>query len=344
MKSRVGKLPAQFVFLMTTLSVYAQSSSKAPTNFSHDEIVFAMTSFFDFGPPFDYYTLYRLTAASGGTDVEKIAVTPPASSCTLPTTEVSHAHIQEKLSKLFDDKDPCRISEKASRREAKRCKHCLTFSGIHASVQLSCGEKTRVIRYEVLDRDLFDTHPKTPNATLHTTDLIGKLDSALGGGNLDRPVFTIDEPSKHQADIPKDAAIEGLARGAYDSLFSESISDLYKDSLQTPNLPLIQIASISTELPIEPALPKYPPIARAAHVGGSISMNLKVSPDGKVSDMSGVSGPLLLQGATIDAARSWQFASSPNEHTETVKIDFNLNCPSFLSSSPSAGSAAPSAH
>jgi TonB family protein len=51
----------------------------------------------------------------------------------------------------------------------------------------------------------------------------------------------------------------------------------------------------------------YPPIARAAHVGGQVGVSLTVSRDGIPTSAVAISGPAMLQGAALDAARKWRF-------------------------------------
>jgi hypothetical protein len=310
----------------------AQSPSSTQREFPHKEIVLAKSSFIDIGPPFDFYSIYLLTSSVTGTDVEKIAITPPASSCLQPTTEVSHTHLQQTLGELFDGKDLCSIPEKALRREAKRCKNCLIFSGVHITAEVQCHGKPRLIRYEVLDRDMFDAHPGTPQGTSRTMKLMSTLDEAFGGGDLDRPIFS--SASGEAQGSPNSDSLKEVESGKYDSLFSESVSQLYRDSQLPQKRPLVAIESSSPSTPISPALPPYPPIARAAHVGGRVSLQLQVGSDGKVSDVKWISGPMMLQAVSVDTAQKWLFPNAAADQTQSVVLDFNINCPDITTTSP----------
>lgn len=53
--------------------------------------------------------------------------------------------------------------------------------------------------------------------------------------------------------------------------------------------------------------PTYPAIARAAGSEGTVVVALTIGPSGSVLDAHAVSGPPLLQPATIFAVRSWRY-------------------------------------
>lgn len=82
------------------------------------------------------------------------------------------------------------------------------------------------------------------------------------------------------------------------------------------------------EQPPEPVLktslmPIYPAIAAIAHIEGDVKASFVVDADGTVSSVEIVSGPPLLQRATLENIRSWKFApatvkSSANRSFDTV--------------------------
>ena len=75
----------------------------------------------------------------------------------------------------------------------KRCKKCLVFSGANIAMQVQCGSKTRVIRSDILDRDMFDPAANTPEHTSWTMKLLSQMDKAVGPGVMDRPIFSIPD-------------------------------------------------------------------------------------------------------------------------------------------------------
>jgi TonB family protein len=53
--------------------------------------------------------------------------------------------------------------------------------------------------------------------------------------------------------------------------------------------------------------PVYPPIAKAAHIQGTIVFDLRIGTKGTIESMKVVSGPPMLQQAAIDCLKQWTF-------------------------------------
>ena len=76
--------------------------------------------------------------------------------------------------------------------------------------------------------------------------------------------------------------------------------------------------------------PVYPPIAKAAHVGGTVVLHAIISMAGTFENLTAVSGPAMLLGAAIDAVRQWRYKpyllnGDPTEVDTTITVNFNLN-------------------
>jgi protein TonB len=76
--------------------------------------------------------------------------------------------------------------------------------------------------------------------------------------------------------------------------------------------------------------PVYPPIAKAAHVGGTVVLHAIISKTGSIESLTAVSGPDMLKGAALDAVRQWRYKpyllnGEPTEVDTTVTVNFNLN-------------------
>jgi hypothetical protein len=178
--------------------------------------------------------------------------------------------------------NPCTIPEKELRREVKRCKKCLVFSGADVTMQLECRGKLRSIRMDILDRDMFDARPNTPKSTSWSMELMGRLDKTLGGNVLDKPIFAVADPPKATPTASNLDILTDVSNGKYDTLFESRLdkpSVLLKASQKAVPTPSIVLLSSTPFPPIDPALPNYPPIARAAKVNGTVvvvSMLLRV--------------------------------------------------------------------
>jgi TonB family protein len=76
--------------------------------------------------------------------------------------------------------------------------------------------------------------------------------------------------------------------------------------------------------------PIYPAIAKAAHVSGSVILQLQIAADGTVSSVEILSGPGMLYQAAEDAVTQWTFKPfevdrRPTNVTTTITIPFGLN-------------------
>ncbi len=75
--------------------------------------------------------------------------------------------------------------------------------------------------------------------------------------------------------------------------------------------------------------PVYPPIAKAAHVQGTVVLDLRIGTTGKIESIDVVSGPPMLRQAAIDCVKQWTFhpfdrVGVPAIATGQVSIIFTL--------------------
>jgi len=54
-------------------------------------------------------------------------------------------------------------------------------------------------------------------------------------------------------------------------------------------------------------MPQYPPIAKAAHIQGTVVLQAIISKEGTIEELQIVSGPPLLQQAALDAVKTWRY-------------------------------------
>lgn len=213
-------------------------------------------------------------------------------------------------------------------RELKRCKNCLVFSGADVAIEVECGSQTRVIRSDILDKDMFDHSANTPKHTPCTMQLWRRLDEAVGPGVMARPMFPMGEGDQL---LPQDAdptTLESLRSDKYDGLCRgapDKPSDLYHFVQVHPPTPAIRLVSST---PVEPnafVAPKYPLIAKLAHVEGSVSFTMLVDSTGSVRNLSFGGGPLLLPSAVKNTSSSWKLPETSVREVHAV-IEFSLNC------------------
>jgi hypothetical protein len=299
---------------------------------SPNQFVVGRHTFFDFGPPNDFYELFIVRPVAGGTSVERITLTPPGNICVAPAKlETASALLNGTPSELLGSTNPCTIPEKELRRELKRCKNCLVFSGVKVVMQVQCGTQTRLIRSDILDRDMFDPTTKTPDHTSWTIELLRRMDSAVGPGVIDtQRIFQFPEADKQTPRAADSGILPDLGAGKYDVLFQgapDKPSDLFNAS-QIPQ-PLSKVQLVSS-VPLQPEVfvqPLYPPLARMARIEGALSFKFVIDSGGDTTNLTFKSGHPLLRGSVTEAVKRWRFPKDSAGQEIDATIEFVLNCP-----------------
>ena len=319
MKNSIGLL----LLFAAAICSSAKDRRTAP---SPQQFEIGRQTFFDFGPPTDYYDIFLVRNTQNGSSVTKISVTPPAGACLKPTVTSRTGMLPEAVAELLQP-NPCAISEKELRRQPKRCKKCLVFSGAIVNLDVHCGESNRLIRSDILDRDWFAEKPDTPNQTRKTMQLLEKLEAVTGPGPLDRPVF--ETGSTQSGALRDEQTAQALLDGRFDPLFPgnpQKVSDLYRDSLKPQKSPEAVVVSVSPTDPSTMVPPSYPPIAKAAHIEGDVEVRFEVDESGQVVDPVSATGHPMLKSAAEQLVRVWRFPPGPRQHAKTT-ISYKLNCP-----------------
>ena len=75
--------------------------------------------------------------------------------------------------------------------------------------------------------------------------------------------------------------------------------------------------------------PEYPPMARQGKIMGTVLLDVIISKEGKVTDVTLTSGHPMLAPAAIDAVRQWQYRpylvmGRPVEMDTQVKVNFSI--------------------
>jgi protein TonB len=82
-------------------------------------------------------------------------------------------------------------------------------------------------------------------------------------------------------------------------------------------------------LAISQPSPIYPPIAKAAHVQGTVILHAMISKNGTIEDLKVISGPPMLTGSALDAVRRWRYKpyilnGDPTEVETTINVNFTF--------------------
>ena len=293
-----------------------------------EELAVGRHTFMDFGPPFDYYEIILVRPDASGLLIRRILLTPAGAACVQPATvEVSRAHISESISYVLENKNPCAISARRLRREQKRCKRCLVFSGANIAMQAKCGLNERIIRADILDRDMFDPRANTPENTAWTMRLLARLDEKLGPGVWEKPIFPTQSDELHGGNVDSEAVAD-IRSGRYDALFAKAphrMSALL-DEASTPTVPPTVVLVESTPFrPAEPLGLGYSPIARLARLEGRVSFKVKLDSAAKPAFID-LAGNPMLKGPVQAAIEKWQFPEEAANQEINGVVEFKLNC------------------
>jgi hypothetical protein len=246
------------------LACPALAQERGSTTEKPAQFVFGIHTFFDFGPPFDFYEILIVHSAENGASIERMTLTPAGDVCFSPAKyETATGSLTDTVPELLGKTDPCKIPEKELLRERKRCKKCMVFSGSKVAMQVQCGNQTRIIRSDILDRDMFDPAAQTPEHTSWTMQLLENLNKSLGPGVMDKPMFEITKAEEVLDKSSDPKILKLLETGKYDELFQgapDKPSDLYRAAQKRQPAPTVKLLN---SLPIAPEsfpLPEYPPL------------------------------------------------------------------------------------
>ena len=77
--------------------------------------------------------------------------------------------------------------------------------------------------------------------------------------------------------------------------------------LSVPSLGLGDKLTNIENLATKRVQPEYPPLAVKYHLEGTVRVNLKVSPEGKVVEAEFAKGHNIFRSVSLDAAKRWEF-------------------------------------
>jgi TonB family protein len=85
----------------------------------------------------------------------------------------------------------------------------------------------------------------------------------------------------------------------------------------------IESDSLAAEM-VSSVLPQYPPLARQARVQGVVALTARVGADGKVEEVTVITGHPLLVAAAKDAVMSWTYRPRAVPATARILINFHF--------------------
>jgi hypothetical protein len=90
------------VFIILVFGGIAWAKDRHPTAPTPDQFTIGRLTFFDFGPPFDYYEVLVARPIATGTSIERILLTPAGDACFHSAkVEMASAKLNESIEALF---------------------------------------------------------------------------------------------------------------------------------------------------------------------------------------------------------------------------------------------------
>jgi protein TonB len=88
-------------------------------------------------------------------------------------------------------------------------------------------------------------------------------------------------------------------------------------------------SGVAVGLLVQKTAPVYPPLAKAAHISGTVVVQATISKTGGVGNLRVVSGQPMLRQAALDAVKKWRFRpylldGQPVETDTTVSVSFAM--------------------
>jgi protein TonB len=93
--------------------------------------------------------------------------------------------------------------------------------------------------------------------------------------------------------------------------------------------PVAISSGIATGMLVQSTPPAYPPLAKTAHVAGTVELHATIATNGTIKDLRAVNGPVMLRQAAVDAVKNWRYQpyklnNQPVEVETTINIVFTL--------------------
>lgn len=296
------------------------------------EFAIGVHTYFDFGPPTDFYEIVVVHPVADGTSVERITLTPGTKCQLHAKEEFSSAVVNESVASLLQ-KNPCAISDKALRKELNhRAKKLGGFSGANMVIQVECGSQRRLLRSAVFDHDWFDEHPNTPENTRGIAILVGHLNEQLETRAMDKPA-TVSALLKntgeaHPDRVPSPSENE-IGAGTYDDLFpasDEKVSAIYQQAQEPAPNPRVTLRHSGLSAPEVFVAPEYSPLAKLVHYEGFVNFAVDVDRDGVPSNPDLRSCPPYLRENIEKAVLQWRFQKSEIPHRVDISLHFDPGC------------------
>jgi periplasmic protein TonB len=145
---------------------------------------------------------------------------------------------------------------------------------------------------------------------------------ALGEVHLAAPVV-----SRGAEEQPDSATLPSVDINASSNSAPDALADVATARYPQPSAPLPVGGDVKPAQLIKSVPPTYPPVAKAQHITGAVTIDCLIDASGDVAQLKVVSGPPLLHRAAADAVKQWKYKPAildgqPTSMHLTVTVQF----------------------
>ena len=176
--------------------------------------------------------------------------------------------------------------------------------------------------------------PSTPpRATgVKTVKVIAPMDPFTAPSKVPTRIDTIREDPPQSSSDTVVVGMVGSVPGGLGAISAIGLGAAPPVVKATPSKP-VSLAKVSSGVvagnKLSGSNPVYPPIAKAAHVSGSVVLHAIISKTGSIQSLTVVSGPEMLRANAVAAVQEWKYKpyllnGEPTEVDTTITVNFSF--------------------
>jgi TonB family protein len=141
-----------------------------------------------------------------------------------------------------------------------------------------------------------------------------------------KPTLLNDEPVEVDTTISVVYTLGGKTlEDAMDSALPHPASDAPQSDSSEPNSERIRVGgNVASASLVHQVTPVYPPIAKTAHISGTVLLHALIAKDGTIEQLQVVSGPPLLLKSAMDAVQQWVYRPTL-VNGDPVRVDTTIS-------------------
>jgi protein TonB len=176
--------------------------------------------------------------------------------------------------------------------------------------------------------------PPPPPVIIH---VVKKISTDIVDGQIRTPTkipkkivqVVEDEPPAAVTSMGVPGAVGGVPGGSAGGVLGSMLAATNTPAPKVAPPQKVRISEVALGTAISSPQPQYPPIARAAHLSGSVVLAATIAKDGTITNLHVVSGNGMFVQNAMDAVRNWRYKpymlnGEPVEVETQITVNFHL--------------------